>query len=150
MNKIPYLISLVSELFHEALLFSIFSIHILSQFSFVFYLALSAYFFPIEHQTARLTTQHYERTPHRSHIFSNKTAVSSVKNNIYHGMVQISHSGKQTKQGNTVVKSIAQNTIMLSNGTHCLNRAHVHIFPHFLCPIHDYWNQITVRSATKT
>lgn len=78
-----------------------------------------------------------------SHSFSNKTAMSSVKNNIYHGMMQISHSGKQTKQGNTVVKSIARNTIMLSNGTHCLSKAHVHIFPHFLCPIHDYWNKIT-------
>lgn len=107
-------------------------------------------FLQIEHQTAQLTTQHCERTPHCSHSFSNKTAVSSVKDNIYHGMVQIFHSGKQTKQGNTVVKSIARNTITLSNGTHCLSRAHVHIFPHFLCPIHDYWNQITVRSAIKT
>lgn len=62
----------------------------------------------------------------------------------------MSHSGKQTKQGNIVVKSIARNTIMLSNGTHCLSWAYVHVFPRFLCPIHDYWNQITIRSATDT
>lgn len=64
-------------------------------------------------------------------------------------MVQISHSGKHSKQGNTVVKSIARNTITLSNGTHCFSREHVQIFPHFLHPSPDYWNQITSRSATK-
>lgn len=65
-------------------------------------------------------------------------------------MVQVSHSGKHSKQGNTVVKSIARNIIMLSNGTHCLSREHVQIFPHFLRPIHDYRNQIAFRPATKT
>lgn len=149
MNIIPYLISLVPKLLLGVLLFSIFSIYILSQFSFMFHLALSAWFFKQSIRQPSLQLSN-ERIPHCSHSFSKKTAVSSVKNNIYHGMVQMSHSGKQTKQGNIVVKSIARNTIMLSNGTHCLSRAYVHIFPRFLCPIHDYWNQITVRSATDT
>lgn len=60
-------------------------------------------------------------------------------------MVQISHSGKHSKQGNTVVKSIAWKTIVLSNGTHCLGMEYVQIFPHFLCPIHSYRNLIAFR-----
>lgn len=112
---ISYLISLLPKISY--------GVFFLLHFIFTFHFALLIlYLNKIAHQANQQSDSALQENLHRSHSFSNKSTVNSVKDNIYHGIVQVSHSRKHSKQGNTVVKSIAWNIIMLSNGTHCSSR----------------------------